>query len=171
LLLLSIIGDGECDTDLTSTAAADIFVFLDLDEDVVDDDVDDTAAEDFLLLIAFTLALAALLTSMLLLLTLLLLMMLLVALLLLLLLLLPLTRCWEENSVWKDLRFACGETTMLTTGGTLLKDDLKAVAEIVVGDRGTFLVVAGEVDERLRPKGIVDEVVECEDVDEDVDKR
>jgi len=168
--LLSIIGDGECDTDLTSTAAADIFVFLDLDEDVVDDDVDDTAAEDFLLLIAFTLALAALLTSMLLLLTLLLLMMLLVA-LLLLLLLLPLTRCWEENSVWKDLRFACGETTMLTTGGTLLKDDLKAVAEIVVGDRGTFLVVAGEVDERLRPKGIVDEVVECEDVDEDVDKR
>jgi len=169
--LLSIIGDGECDTDLTSTAAADIFVFLDLDEDVVDDDVDDTAAEDFLLLIAFTLALAALLTSMLLLLTLLLLMMLLVALLLLLLLLLPLTRCWEENSVWKDLRFACGETTMLTTGGTLLKDDLKAVAEIVVGDRGTFLVVAGEVDERLRPKGIVDEVVECEDVDEDVDKR
>jgi len=107
---------------------------------------------------------------MLLLLTLLLLMMLLVA-LLLLLLLLPLTRCWEENSVWKDLRFACGETTMLTTGGTLLKDDLKAVAEIVVGDRGTFLVVAGEVDERLRPKGIVDEVVECEDVDEDVDKR
>lgn len=169
--MLSIIGDGECDTDLTSTAAADIFVFLDLDEDVVDDDVDDTAAEDFLLLIAFTLALAALLTSMLLLLTLLLLMMLLVALLLLLLLLLPLTRCWEENSVWKDLRFACGETTMLTTGGTLLKDDLKAVAEIVVGDRGTFLVVAGEVDERLRPKGIVDEVVECEDVDEDVDKR
>jgi len=169
--LLSIIGDGECDTDLTSTAAADIFVFLDLDEDVVDDDVDDTAADDFLLLIAFTLALAALLTSMLLLLTLLLLMMLLVALLLLLLLLLPLTRCWEENSVWKDLRFACGETTMLTTGGTLLKDDLKAVAEIVVGDRGTFLVVAGEVDERLRPKGIVDEVVECEDVDEDVDKR
>jgi len=169
--LLSIIGDGECDTDLTSTAAADIFVFLDLDEDVVDDDVDDTAAEDFLLLIAFTLALAALLTSMLLLLTLLLLMMLLVALLLLLLLLLPLTRCWEENSVWKDLRFACGETTILTTGGTLLKDDLKAVAEIVVGDRGTFLVVAGEVDERLRPKGIVDEVVECEDVDEDVDKR
>jgi len=169
--LLSIIGDGECDTDLTSTAAADIFVFLDLDEDVVDDDVDDTAADDFLLLIALTLALAALLTSMLLLLTLLLLMMLLVALLLLLLLLLPLTRCWEENSVWKDLRFACGETTMLTTGGTLLKDDLKAVAEIVVGDRGTFLVVAGEVDERLRPKGIVDEVVECEDVDEDVDKR
>lgn len=169
--MLSIIGDGECDTDLTSTAAADIFVFLDLDEDVVDDDVDDTAADDFLLLIAFTLALAALLTSMLLLLTLLLLMMLLVALLLLLLLLLPLTRCWEENSVWKDLRFACGETTMLTTGGTLLKDDLKAVAEIVVGDRGTFLVVAGEVDERLRPKGIVDEVVECEDVDEDVDKR
>jgi hypothetical protein len=169
--LLSIIGDGECDTDLTSTAAADIFVFLDLDEDVVDDDVDDTAAEDFLLLIAFTLALAALLTSMLLLLRLLLLMMLLVVLLLLLLLLLPLTRCWEENSVWKDLRFACGETTMLTTGGTLLKDDLKAVAEIVVGDRGTFLVVAGEVDERLRPKGIVDEVVECEDVDEDVDKR
>lgn len=168
--MLSIIGDGECDTDLTSTAAADIFVFLDLDEDVVDDDVDDTAADDFLLLIAFTLALAALLTSMLLLLTLLLLMMLLVA-LLLLLLLLPLTRCWEENSVWKDLRFACGETTMLTTGGTLLKDDLKAVAEIVVGDRGTFLVVAGEVDERLRPKGIVDEVVECEDVDEDVDKR
>lgn len=168
--MLSIIGDGECDTDLTSTAAADIFVFLDLDEDVVDDDVDDTAADDFLLLIAFTLALAALLTSMLLLLTLLLLMMLLVA-LLLLLLLLPLTRCWEENSVWKDLRFACGETTMLTTGGTLLKDDLKAVAEIVVGDRGTFLVVAGEVDERLRPKGMVDEVVECEDVDEDVDKR
>ena len=107
---------------------------------------------------------------MLLLLTLLLLMMLLVA-LLLLLLLLPLTRCWEENSVWKDLRFACGETTMLTTGGTLLKDDLKAVAEIVVGDRGTFLVVAGEVEERLRPKGIVDEVVECEDVDEDVDTR
>jgi hypothetical protein len=65
----------------------------------------------------------------------------------------------------------CGETTMLTTGGTLLKDDLKAVAEMVVGDKGTFWVVAGEVDERLRPNWVVDEDVECEEVDEDVEKR
>jgi hypothetical protein len=31
LLLLSIIGDGECDIDLRSTAAADIFVDFDRD--------------------------------------------------------------------------------------------------------------------------------------------
>jgi len=31
LLLASIIGEGECDIDLMSTAAADIFVVLDLD--------------------------------------------------------------------------------------------------------------------------------------------
>jgi len=62
------------------------------------------------------------------------------------------------------LRFVCGLTTMLTIGGTLLKDDLKAVADMVVGDRGTF--GAGDVDERLRPtKSVV------EDVDEDVEMR
>jgi len=53
---------------------------------------------------------------------------------------------------------------MLTIGGTLLKDDLKAVADMVVGDRGTF--GAGDADERLRPtKSVV------EDVDEDVEMR
>jgi len=56
---------------------------------------------------------------------------------------------------------------MLTIGGTLLKDDLKAVAEMVVGDRGTF--GAGDVDERLRPnKLLVDDDGEA---DEDVEMR
>lgn len=46
------------------------------------------------------------------------------------------------------MRLVCGLTTMLTIGGTLLKADLKAVAEMVVGDRGTFrLVEAGDCDE------------------------
>lgn len=59
---------------------------------------------------------------------------------------------------------------MLTIGGTLLKDDLKAVAEIVVGDKGTF--GAGDVDERLRPTKLAVEDVDCDDdVDEDVEMR
>ena len=59
---------------------------------------------------------------------------------------------------------------MLTIGGTLLKEDLKEVAEMVVGDKGTFWVAAGDVDERLRPKWVVDED-DCDEVDEDVEKR
>ena len=51
LLLLSIIGDGECDIDLTSTAAADIFVVFNFD-DVAEDEAGVDAVADFLLLIA-----------------------------------------------------------------------------------------------------------------------
>jgi len=60
---------------------------------------------------------------------------------------------------------------MLTIGGTLLKEDLKA-AEMVVGDKGTFVGGPGEADERLRPTnncGGVDEDVE--EVDDDVEMR
>lgn len=57
---------------------------------------------------------------------------------------------------------------MLTMGGTLLKAGLKAVAEMVVGDKGTFRVVDGDADERLWPNWVVDEV---EEVDEEVDNR
>ena len=60
---------------------------------------------------------------------------------------------------------------MLTIGGTLLKEDLKAVAEMVVGDKGTF-GGPGDADERLRPTkscGGVDEDVE--EVDDDVEMR
>ena len=66
---------------------------------------------------------------------------------------------------------------MLTMGGELLKAGLKAVAEMVVGDRGTFAKpVAGEVDERLRPPEwfvvvAVDELLETEAVDEEVEMR
>ena len=65
---------------------------------------------------------------------------------------------------------------MLIIGGTLLKDDLKAVADMVVGDRGTLRVAegAGEVDERLRLTKplVVDEDVEEEtECDEEVDRR
>ena len=59
---------------------------------------------------------------------------------------------------------------MLTMGGTLLKAGLKAVAEMVVGDKGTFRVVDvdGDADDRLWPNWVVDEV---EEVDEEVDNR
>jgi hypothetical protein len=48
LLLDSIIGDGECDIDLTSTAAADILVVFDL----VAEAEDEAVAADFLSLVA-----------------------------------------------------------------------------------------------------------------------
>lgn len=58
LLLLSIIGEGECDIDLTSTAAAHIFVDLDFDGAAVEDvgattglDAAAATAADFLALI------------------------------------------------------------------------------------------------------------------------
>lgn len=62
---------------------------------------------------------------------------------------------------------------MLTMGGVLLKDDLKAVAEMVVGERRTpwevVVDAAGEVDDRPRLlKWVVDEE---EEVDDEVDKR
>jgi len=64
---------------------------------------------------------------------------------------------------------------MLTMGGVLLKADLKAVAEMVVGERRTPWDVdvdvdaAGEVEDRPRLlKCVVDE---DEEVDDEVDKR
>jgi len=97
--------------------------------------------------------------------------------LVLLLLLLLLLLIWEEVdddiSLWNDLRLVGGATTMLTMGGELLKADLKAVAEMVVGDKRTpWVEAAGEVDDR--PRLLLKWVVvvdEDEDVDEDVDKR
>ena len=104
--------------------------------------------------------------------------------LLLLLLMLLLLLIWEEDdddddiSLWNDLRLVGGATTMLTMGGELLKADLKAVAEMVVGDKRTPWVVvdeaAGEVDDRPRLllKWVVEWVVDEDDeVDDEVDKR
>jgi len=100
--------------------------------------------------------------------------------LLLLLLMLLLLLIWEEDdddddiSLWNDLRLVGGATTMLTMGGELLKADLKAVAEMVVGDKRTPWVVDGEVDDRPRLllKWVVEWVVDEDDeVDDEVDKR
>jgi len=170
LLLASIIGEGECDIDLMSTAAADIFVVLDRDA-AADDDEEVAAAATGCCFGGVAAATAADFWT-------------LMTLLLMTLLLLFLTEetlleevdeelevVDAENSVWNDLRFVWGLTTMLTIGGTLLKEDLKAVAEMVVGDKGTF-GGPGEADERLRPTnncGGVDEDVE--EVDDDVEMR